>query len=679
MKREVKSVMGGSTLTSSACQKTKPRNLGDWRPISLLSTIQKFYNAVTAKMYDDWIELPMWMAGFMEGRQTLELSFSIQRAFEKSMVLGKGCWVAKLDVRKAFDNMDHPEFASLCTHYGIHPSLILSTLREWKGARTTIDVSGFGSNIKMLAGGRQGGRDTPKLWNILLFLILKEQVEEWEEESLVWSLQPRDGLAPRLHILARADDMIIFANSKSDLTKKLTDILERLRSHRLDVKPDSLEWTCTANHHFGDRGEIEITHLTGSVKFMFKPKGLNILGVWLDPSNNNESIWKHRLIEAQLAWLGLKDQLCRRRIPLRDRILRWQATVGKTLLWGCGAWTMTKDEFLKIQSFQLRCFRHMWGRRARLDELWSHACIRLKHNIKMSLKKWNVELVADTAMKMYHSWAGHAARLPKEHFLHDLLRYRSLTNEGLRCVWGRPKDWNVRLKDHHGSEWWLLASDRETWKRCGGDFVKGRCEDFGVVEPDTRGKDSGPTWKAGFFNLLGNPVLGSFRDRTLAMIGTRERTIQLVLGKGTPCQANRTIVKRLQQGHFLITETQQFRCQGNDSCFMIIKTNKMMHLIADASARTGVDMKQLFCIEPREGDTVMAYWDFTKVIGQAALGCAVFLNFPDGGIELVCLQTRKVEIVDDEEGDLMALRMVQDLLLHSQGISLKPARGLMMI
>ena len=135
------------------------------------------------------------------------------KAFEKSRALGKGCWVAKLDVLKAFDNMDHPEFASLCTHYGIHPSLILSTLKEWKGARITIDVSGFGSNIKMLADGRQGGRDTPKLWNILLFLILKEQVEEWENNNLVWSLEPRDGLAPRLNILAWADDLIIFANN----------------------------------------------------------------------------------------------------------------------------------------------------------------------------------------------------------------------------------------------------------------------------------------------------------------------------------------------------------------------------------------------------------------------------------------------------------------------------------
>ena len=105
----------------------------------------------------------------------------------------------------------------------------------------------------------------------------------------------------------------------------------------------------------------------------------------------------------------------------------------------------------------------------------------------------------------------------------------------------------------------------------------------------------------------------------------------------------------------------------------------MMNMIADASARTGIDMKQMQCIEPRAGDTVIAYWDSARSVGQVAIACAIFVQFPTGAIEMVCMITKKVEILNDEEGDLMALRMLQDLLLHSQGISLKPAQGLMMI
>ena len=104
-----------------------------------------------------------------------------------------------------------------------------------------------------------------------------------------------------------------------------------------------------------------------------------------------------------------------------------------------------------------------------------------------------------------------------------------------------------------------------------------------------------------------------------------------------------------------------------------------MHLVADCCARTGVDMKLRECIPPREGDTVMAYWDYAKVLGQAAVACAIFVVFPSGQIEMVCLQARKADVMSDEEGDLMALRLLQDMILHSQGIGLVPEGGLMQL
>jgi hypothetical protein len=87
-------------------------------------------------------------------------------------------------VQKAFDNMDHPIFSELCEKHGIHPMLILSTMGEWGGSRATINVAGFESHVEMLGGGHQGGRDAPKLWRVLLFLILQEVVDECENGTL---------------------------------------------------------------------------------------------------------------------------------------------------------------------------------------------------------------------------------------------------------------------------------------------------------------------------------------------------------------------------------------------------------------------------------------------------------------------------------------------------------------
>jgi hypothetical protein len=177
--------------------------------------------------------------------------------------------------------------------------------------------------------------------------------------------------------------------------------------------------------------------------------------------------------------------------------------------------------------------------------------------------------------------------------------------------------------------------------------------------------------------LLGSPVLDSFCDQTLVLNGTRERTIELTLGRGTPCQSNRAIVKRLQQGHYMITEAQKIRCVGGNSCFQTTKQGQVIHMMADATARSGVEMKQVSNIPPRRGDTVVAYWDFARSLGQVAIACAIFLQFASGSIELVCMITKKVVILNDEEGDLLALRLLQDLLLHSQGLRLRPPCGML--
>jgi hypothetical protein len=74
--------------------------------------------------------------------------------------------------------------------------------------------------------------------------------------------------------------------------------------------------------------------------------------------------------------------------------------------------------------------------------------------------------------------------------------------------------------------------------------MRGKCwattlwqEDAGsLVYPHhrTEGRDLSPRWTAKFISLMGSPVLGSFQGRTLIMIGTKSRTVDLVLGRGTP-------------------------------------------------------------------------------------------------------------------------------------------------
>ena len=110
---------------------------------------------------------------------------------------------------------------------------------------------------------------------------------------------------------------------------------------------------------------------------------------------------------------------------------------------------------------------------------------------------------------------------------------------------------------------------------------------------------------------------------------------------------------------------------------MIIKNSKMMRLLTEAAARTGIDMKQICCICPRAGDMVMASWDYTRICGQSAAACAIFLAFPEGGNELVCWQSRKVECEEDEEGDLTAVPRYAVALTGDQSSICQMAHGVL--
>ena len=55
-------------------------------------------------------------------------------------------------------------------------------------------------------------------------------------------------------------------------------------------------------------------------------------------------------------------------MPLRQRIARFYATVGRTLLFGCGGITPSRDLLELVRSFELRCLRSILGRPRRQGE-----------------------------------------------------------------------------------------------------------------------------------------------------------------------------------------------------------------------------------------------------------------------------------------------------------------------
>ena len=186
-----------------------PTSLSHWRPISLLSCVQKLYACCIMKVLDDHFVWPPELVGFTSGRQTMEVTFAARLALAKSVEWGTGCFIAKLDIRKAFDSIDHQEFARCCVDLGLPALLTLAMLRELASGVCSINVQGFGADdVLMLGGGKQGGRDTPKIWNLHLWGIIRDLVASWRSRGVVWA--PDSSVS--LSIQIWADDIVIYAD-----------------------------------------------------------------------------------------------------------------------------------------------------------------------------------------------------------------------------------------------------------------------------------------------------------------------------------------------------------------------------------------------------------------------------------------------------------------------------------
>jgi hypothetical protein len=75
-----------------------PKDLKNWRPISLLPTLQKLYASCVAKLVQASVTWPPEFYGFMPGRQPLEITSAHRRACHLSLEWGAPLWWARIDV-----------------------------------------------------------------------------------------------------------------------------------------------------------------------------------------------------------------------------------------------------------------------------------------------------------------------------------------------------------------------------------------------------------------------------------------------------------------------------------------------------------------------------------------------------------------------------------------------------
>ena len=85
------------------------------------------------------------------------------------------------------------------------------------------------------------------------------------------------------------------------------------------------------------------------------------LGRLLSTENATKTELEHRLQKAWKTFFRRKKHLCNKSFSLKRRLQLFNSTVTAVMLYGCGTWTLLKEDLRRMQSEQRKMLRMMVG------------------------------------------------------------------------------------------------------------------------------------------------------------------------------------------------------------------------------------------------------------------------------------------------------------------------------
>jgi hypothetical protein len=221
----------------------EPKLVSEFRPVALSSCLQKMYMRVLVELlrFHSKEVLPVQF-GFIPTRQTADVLELCRQVLHKSTQWGRRVHAVKVDVKRAFDNINHDKLEASLQDIECHPRLIEALFRDISFARFDLSFAGHhwqgGAYSK---GGRQGASETPDLWRVLLNAPLKSSLEEFERlgyglhfESSSAGFTSAGGTCDHIRMVAWADDCILLAKSRQEAISMLSIFVKHLRAWGLD-------------------------------------------------------------------------------------------------------------------------------------------------------------------------------------------------------------------------------------------------------------------------------------------------------------------------------------------------------------------------------------------------------------------------------------------------------------
>lgn len=219
-----------------------------------------------------------------------------------------------------------------------------------------------------------------------------------------------------------------------------------------------------------------------------------LLGNVVSVNCSADSELDHRIERAWKYFWAKSSLFLNKEAKLSKRLLLWNRTVAKSLLWGMETLTLHESQLQRLNREQNQMVCKMMGLRRFVedDESWIEWTIRKTRMARMTIDYHSEGPIATHYLSKHFQWAGHVARMSSQRWAFRTSSWYSLRwkNSGSSENWNAYKaefqwkrrgigksnkwTWDKLLQDwseKKNHNWWSVAGDRLEWKALEWDFV----------------------------------------------------------------------------------------------------------------------------------------------------------------------------------------------------------------
>lgn len=485
---------------------------GNYRPIAILPILYKLFTKIVCNRIRVHIEANsrVDLAGFRTGFSTEDHIFTILNLMEKMSEFQLPLWIAAIDFHKAFDTVEHDSLWGALFKMEVHPTYIRVLAAMYAGQRGVVVDERDSKMFDIKRGTKQGDPLSPSLFNAVLEQAFSEVLPLWQKRK--YGIEVDNISKTRLCNLRFADDLLLIASTKRQLTRMLKELMEAVNRVGLVMHPGKTKILTNVGYEHWHGSEFVMVN-DDKVEILKPEASTMYLGWALCFEATQDVELENRINKGWAKFMIWKNELCCKRYPLNSRLKLFNAVVTPSVLYACGSWTMTARREMLLRTAQRRMLRKFWGAFWKKNEVSAPLASTgstsdsedeqntgsgsdimdvqedsmqkeeswvewIQRTTGVALKEAEKAKVPDWVLEQRRrkwQWAGHLMRRTDSRWSTTTLLWTPVG--GQRRVGHPPTRWTDSIEamlNHCGKKWAALAFDRSAWAEKAAHFAAKR-------------------------------------------------------------------------------------------------------------------------------------------------------------------------------------------------------------